>query len=205
MSAIICANHHKSSRVQWRECWAWKTRNLLFTHFMTLGRSLSPQCSHLQHDNNTICLPTCQGWYETQKGNYMEALSLPKTPTSILLSTLINLPIPEFSTWLHMNASISHFKSGTVFTICCGGILQNESLWKRTSSLKLMHPFQTQRLICLGPNAEGTGSILPGSQSPGLLGPHMTFQDSTQASRNTGVPWGQDLLFCFASSWIFHS
>lgn len=85
--------------VQWTECWAWKAWTPPFTHFMTLERSLPPQSSHLKHDNNTICLPTCQGWCETEKDNCTEGFSLPKTSASFYPPIYpYQPPIPEFST-----------------------------------------------------------------------------------------------------------
>lgn len=45
------------------------------------------------------------------------------------------LGIPEFL-YSYIWVSVSHFNSGMVFIMCCGGIPQNESVWKRTPSLK---------------------------------------------------------------------
>ena len=110
----------------------WKIRDSLFTHSFTLEQSLLP--SFLIH-NMIIILSPCL--------SVRDVVRLRKTTVWKQFLFLCHLPLsistPQFQSSSYSYISMYlffHFHPGMVFILCCGGGPENESVWKRTPSLK---------------------------------------------------------------------
>ena len=138
--------------------------------------------------------------------SYVTYLFLSPTPNFRVLYTLIYQCIYFFTSiqvW---------FSSSVVEAVLKMNLSGREPLpWKGVNA-----SFQMQRLISqeLAPQAQWTllvtsicgarYSVLPGSQSQCLLGPHMIFQGSAQLRTSMGVSWWKDYFSFFPGCFFFN-